>query len=401
MNIYPNLLTNLLKKIYYQPGIQTIAIKTIAHVIPPPYLSNTMEIEYGLWEGISSIHCSDGRQLGENNVKPLYLKDQTIKTSLHISKHEGSRSGLVVNMTALQILMREWDESLKIIGSVKYIYMANYKKGNSPFNLYDMYIIAKLCISLPIFSVRKSVPIFKDGQLPSNVSAQFQLISGVFMIVRRMIENGDMDIINSNIPTAEELFDYADNNSVLISEANGQVCGGSKKKIIELLDFILTVNINSEKDSIECIKSIVEDVDTFFIYSFSAVELEILMAETRVVSNKILFLSNDKNNICDETTSNMEFFTKNSRTLNLYSSLLNYIDSSDKNLDSNILKIYRNISTKDSSLISIYNNLISSAYDVVINQQFIINKLLGRSTKVKLSLKKFLFLISGSKSKCL
>jgi len=401
MNIYPKLLKNLLKKIYYQPGIQTIAIKTIAHFIPPPYLSNTMEIEYGLWEGISSIHCSDGRQLGENNVKPLYLKDQTIKTSLHISKHEGSRSGLVVNMTALQILMREWDESLKIIGSVKYIYMTKYKKGNSPFNLYDMYIIAKLCISLPIFSVRKSAPIFKDGQLPSNVSAQFQLISGVFMIVRRMIENGDMDIINSNIPTAEELFDYADNNSVLVSEANGQVCGGSKKKIIELLDFILTVNINSEKDSIECIKSIVEDVDTFFNYSFSAIELEILMAETRIVSNKILFISNDKNNNCDEASSNLEFFTKNSSTLKLYSSLLNYIDSSDKNLDYNILKIYRNTLTKDSSLISIYNNLISSAYDVVINQQLIINKLLGRSTKIKLSLKKFLFLISGLKSKCL
>jgi len=320
---------------------------------------------------------------------------------LHISKHEGSRSGLVVNMTALQILMREWDESLKIIGSVKYIYITKYKKGNTPFNLYDMYIIAKLCISLPIFSVRKSAPIFKDGQLPSNVSAQFQLISGVFMIVRRMIENGDMDIINSNIPTAEELFDYADNNSVLVSEANGQVCGGSKKKIIELLDFILTVNINSEKDSIECIKSIVEDVDTFFNYSFSAIELEILMAETRIVSNKILFISNDKNNNCDEASSNLEFFTKNSSTLKLYSSLLNYIDSSDKNLDYNILKIYRNTLTKDSSLISIYNNLISSAYDVVINQQLIINKLLGRSTKIKLSLKKFLFLIGGLKSKCL
>ena len=396
-----NIILNTLKYIYKKPVINSLSNNIIKHFITPPYLTDTMEIEYGLWEGISSIHCSDGRQLGENNVKPLYLKDQSIKTSLHVSKHEGSRSGLIVNMTALQILMREWGESLKIIGAVKNIYLTKYKKESSPFNLYDLFIIAKLCVSLPIFAVRKSDPIYKDAQLPSNVSAQFQLISGVFMIVRRMIEKGDSNIINNSILTAEELFDYAENNSVFISEANGQVCGGSKKKIIELLDFILTDDTSSENDSIECIKSIVGDVDTFFNYSLAAVELEILMAETRVISKKILFISNEKNSICEEVNSSSDFINKNSRTLNLYSSLLNYMDLSNKNLDLSILEIDQNLTANDLPLLSLYNNLISTTYNIVINQQSVVNKLLGRSTDIKLNLNRFLFLISGSKSKCL
>ena len=399
--VHMNIIFNTLKSFYKKPVINSLSNCIIKHFITPPYLTDTMEIEYGLWEGISSIHCNDGRQLGENNVKPLYLQDHSIKTNLHVSKHEGSRSGLIVNMTALQILMREWDESLKIIGAVKNIYLTNYKNESSPFNLYDLFIIAKICVSLPIFSVRKSNPIYKDNQLPSRVSAQFQLISGVFMIVRRMIEKGDSYIFNDIMPPAEKLFDYAENNSVFISEKNGQVCGGSKKKIIELLDFILKDNTSNENDSIECIKSIVGEVDRFFKYSLAAVELEILMAETRVVSHKILFMSNDINNLCGKDNSSSDVISKYSRTLMLYSSLLSYMDLSDKNLDSGILEINQNILTNNIKLLSLYNNLINSSYEVVIKQQAVVNELLGRRTNIKLDIKKFLFLISGSKSKCL
>ena len=282
------LIKQFLKKIYSVPILYNLVNKLLTFVIPAPYLTDTMELKYGLWEGISSAHVQDGRQLGENNVKPLYRRDTRIITNLHTSKLEGTRAGLVMNMSALQILMKQWEPSLKVIGAIRNLYLERLNKKNTSLSVFDCYMVAKICVALPVYLIRKSKPIIQDGELPPNISAQFQLISGVFMIVRKMIENGEGFLSEKSHLTAEELFEYADKNNIFISEHNGQVCGGSKKKIVELLDFVLSGN--DAVDSLEFITDIVQDVDSFFEYALAAIELELVVAQSKSMSRSI-FLS--------------------------------------------------------------------------------------------------------------
>lgn len=77
-------------------GLKAYAIKH-----PPPFRRANMEFDYDIWNGISSLYGSDGRQIGENNAGPHPYKAD-IPTEHKPFRFGGSREGLPFNMTALK-----------------------------------------------------------------------------------------------------------------------------------------------------------------------------------------------------------------------------------------------------------------------------------------------------------
>lgn len=205
-----------------------------------PYLDPNMEFRYGVWGGISSIHCEDGRQLGENNTEPYGLKE-AIDTEYRPCKFDDSRNGGVMNMSALHAMMTLWDDALDISRVLQRAFEQKYQadEAGAPATVVELYLLAKIATCLPAWLVRRRGSQWSDGRLDNRIAAQFQLISGVFMIGRHMQEIGEAGLQADLRMSALELFNYADEHGIFISP-DGQVCGGSRKKIIEFLELLLS-----------------------------------------------------------------------------------------------------------------------------------------------------------------
>ncbi len=224
----------LVKRVYYQPPIQRAVIKLVSPIKPPPYATATMEFDYGLWLGISSLHCVDGRQLGEDNTWPYFFRER-IPTEYHTSNMPGSRAGHAINMTTLHIVMKRWDSVLPLVAALRKAFDECMATDGQALTLGDLYLLSKTGVALPALMVRRHESRIRDGALPADVATQFKIIAGVFMVVQHMLWSGRHEA-NDRLD-AEIFYDYADKHGIFISPS-GYACGGSRRKIMELYDIV-------------------------------------------------------------------------------------------------------------------------------------------------------------------
>lgn len=283
----------MLKKFYHIPVVKKAIIDVVSIFKPPPYRRDLMEFEFDVWSGATTLHCINKRQLGENNTFPGFYRENTL-TEYHKSSFDGSRTGLPMNMTALRGVMNQWEPSLALINAIRRFYMKRFNVADKTFGADDLFVLAKICAALPAFLVRRLDKPLSDGEISADIAAEFKITAGVFMVLRKIMENGirwsDIEPISGEV-----LYGYADKHGVLIS-ASGHACSGSKRKIIELIDFMIKGSPGGERmpESLAGLEHLVIDVDAFMDYSIQALTLEVLIVLFRSIAAKA-FTSIDLN----------------------------------------------------------------------------------------------------------
>ncbi|MEL7311574.1 MAG: hypothetical protein AAFN07_08695 [Pseudomonadota bacterium] len=228
-----------------------------------------MEFDYGLWLGPSSLRCETGRQLGEENVWPTLFR-RHIPTEYNVTKMRGSRNGLLVNMTALHLVMRAWPKAVELMESLRDAYVSLQPEPMPVLSQHDLFILSKAGCGLPAYMVRSRPQRASDGQLPEVVGTQFKLIAGFFMTVQHNLWGRDGGQLA--FESAEAFFDYADRHEIFTSPG-GRACGGSQRKIMALYDHLTPVR---ESPFLEPLASLA-DVPKLLAYVAHSLHLELTL----------------------------------------------------------------------------------------------------------------------------
>ncbi len=232
-----------------------------------------MEFHFGLWNGVSALFTEGGRQLGEENARPLTLNHH-VPAETHACKYPGSRDGRLINMSALRTAMQNFDAALAITEAVRRAYLGLLPTGHQ-LGIWDLNIIARASIALVAYQQRFA----RQNPAPKAVSdalaSQYQFISGVFMICRHMMENADPTIAANRPMSAEALYAYADDHGIFIS-FNGMACAGSTKKIHDFLAFC-----NQGSGDPVNLAEIVSEPDNWLRYALAAIELDCVVEAER------------------------------------------------------------------------------------------------------------------------
>jgi len=264
--------------------IRSVGKKVVRRFSKAPWDSDTMEFVRGIWQGVSSLYTESGRQLGEENTRPFLFNDH-IPAKTIVCKYDGSRNGHLINMSALRTAMMNYDEAVEITKSViRHHATAAKKYARSECGTWDLYVIALASIALIAYSVRRVDGPYNSKIISDPLASQYQFIAGIYMICRHMIdENSPLISINTPI-NAEQLYCYADKHEIFTS-FNGMVCAGSTKKIMDFLELCtseMTTSFAGTSDSMAFpIEVIVGDVDQWYQYALSAIELECFVKVAR------------------------------------------------------------------------------------------------------------------------
>ncbi len=282
-------LRSLVKKVYFTPVVQQLFLKTVKPFYPPPYEDPLMELRHSIWIGISSIHCHDGRQLGENNAGPKMFKEN-LPTRCRESGLSNENGKLLINITALEGVMRNWDAAIEFVLAMRDIYLQKYCPDRRKFTLFDVFFFAKMCVCVPAYQARRSPPLSKDGEIDVVSATQFQLISGMFMIVREMIDRGESWLDADLVYDAEAIFDYGVEHGVFNTEA-GYTCAGSKRKILEFMGVVTGEIARESLVSIADIEKdyLGRDLNSFISYFENAVSIELLVKLGRTLTAKTFY----------------------------------------------------------------------------------------------------------------
>ncbi|MBT8473603.1 MAG: hypothetical protein HKN14_04690 [Marinicaulis sp.] len=239
-----------------------------------------MELQYGLWNGASALFSQSGRQLGEANTRPFHL-NMNLPAETTTCKYAGNRDGKPINLSALRIAMQNFDAALELTQSIKNLYLHRLPKHESPapLGLWDLYLFARINIALVAYTKRRQGNRPASKYVSDLLASQYQFISGIFMIVRDMIEKADPQAAKNNIVSAKTLYQYADEFGVFES-INGMVCAGSPRKIMEFMDVLMRVD---QPDEIKLaygantIHALTDDSDRWLQYAVLAVELDAVL----------------------------------------------------------------------------------------------------------------------------
>lgn len=222
------------------PRIKNIFVDVVSSLIPPPYLRDDMEFHYGAWAGSSTIVCTDGRPLGEDNAYPGVFR-RSVDTDYRTGNFSDSRGGKCYNMTALHHMMKDWDEIMVLLIELRRSYMEYAKIKDDRLSVRQLYLFSKMVVAVNPWLVRNTKIPVESGSLSPVLASMTKLITGVFMIVRHMIETGEQDMFGKKTADEEELFDYADRHGLLISPRDKDfACAGSQRKIIQFMEILIT-----------------------------------------------------------------------------------------------------------------------------------------------------------------
>lgn len=250
-------------------------------LLPKPWEAEDMELHIGLWAGVSALFSDSGRQLGEENARP-FLLNHHISAQTIISKYKGSREGREINMSALRIAMQNFDAALEITEAVRSYHLAQLPPSHV-LGIWDLYIIARASIALVAYQQRAKHQHNVPRTVSDALTSQYQFISGVFMIGRHMLENGDPAIAQNNPASAETLYNYADENGIFIS-FNGMACAGSTKKIHEFLEFCNKGYGDEDRPEFD-LSRIVHESGNWYQYALATIDLDCFIEYERVKSH--------------------------------------------------------------------------------------------------------------------
>lgn len=272
-----NPVQQLIQHAKHHKTLRQWALRAYSIKHPPPYRRPNMEFDFDIWNGICSLHGSDGRQIGENNAGPHPYKED-IPTEHKPHKFGGSRTGLPINITALKHVMAVWDDALQLATLMRNRYIAHRGLPNQRFNLLNAYLYSKLGTALPAYLARRKVDPLKDGDLPPLETAFFTLGVGPFMVLRALMEKGDRTPLNPEPLSADTYYEVADLSGSLVTKA-GKGCAGSPKLIREFLDVTMNGTYAKPLTSANAQRAMASlgDWDTFYDYVLAASRLELLI----------------------------------------------------------------------------------------------------------------------------
>jgi len=241
--------------------------------MPKPWDAPTMEFDYGLWHGLSALMSESGRQLGEENTRPTHL-------NLHISadvaacNFEGNRNRKSINLSALRIAMKHFDEALSICDAVRHVHTQHLPKTRPPgLGIWDIYIISRSCLALIAFMKRSQAQSEPLENIPDVLASTYQFISGLFMIGRHMMQAAHPAAMENRQMSAQELYDYASEKQIFESP-NGMVCAGSTRKIIEFLEVFDLSTQKTWPEPKQDLANLVNSVDDWHKYAIATIDLE-------------------------------------------------------------------------------------------------------------------------------
>ncbi|MEP1420601.1 MAG: hypothetical protein ABJK59_02385 [Erythrobacter sp.] len=236
-----------------------------------------MEFHYGLWHGVSALYSESGRQLGEENTRPFALNHHVPAEKI-TCKYEGSRSGCLINVSALRTAMQNFEAALAITKAVQARHVGDQGRAD-PLGIWDLYILSRASIALIAYQMRFRPQAQVPNRVSDDLTSQFQFISGVFMICRHMMENADCLIAQNQPVPAKVLYDYADDNGIFIS-FNGMACAGSVKKIHEFLEFCIDCSPQDKSPTI-ALDDLVCELDNWYQYALASIELDCFIEQER------------------------------------------------------------------------------------------------------------------------
>ena len=190
-----NLFKSQLKKLYYSKQYNKYALRTYSLVSPPPFKMDNSEFHHDMWIGVSTFYGQNGRQIGENNTAPRRYKEN-IDTQHKIISFEGSRKGLLANITALRHLLPVWEDALQLTTALRNDFIKRRKIDSRRLNLRQGYAFSKIGSAFPSYLARRRIDPVESGYLPPLETAFFTLGVGVFMVVRQLMEAGDLTVLD-------------------------------------------------------------------------------------------------------------------------------------------------------------------------------------------------------------
>lgn len=240
-----------------------------------------MEFRYGLWAGVSSIFGEDGRQLGERNTRPIIF-DRHVQTETHACKYEGSRNGALINISALRTAMASFYEACAVTVAVRDYHMVQSGRSIEDHpGIWDLHVISRASLALIAYRYRAG-KLSADDLLAHDLASQFKFVTGLFVITREMTNAAHPMIKANNLVSAQELFNFVDDNDHFRSEAD-MVCAGSTSKIIEFMDIAIQgrnhqhnekLKLDGADDHLAVLRKFVPDLESWYRYALLTVELD-------------------------------------------------------------------------------------------------------------------------------
>ncbi|MEO9969957.1 MAG: hypothetical protein ABJG15_09045 [Hyphomonadaceae bacterium] len=262
-----------------------------------------MEFKYGLWAGISSIKGMDGRQLGEDNTRPLIFNEHIPAETL-ACKYKGSRYGKLINISSLRTVMGQFYDATAIAVAVRDYHMVQTNRAITDVpGIWDLYVISRASLALIAYRYRAD-GWTADDELPDDIGSQYKLITGVFMICQVMLAQAHPAIKQNSPISSHDLFTYADENFVFRS-TSGMMCAGSEAKIHEFLEFAnqgrnhpqsANLSLEAPDDHIKLLGNYVSDVEAWYRYALLTIELDYFI-ELEVLRRKMEALPEDAENL--------------------------------------------------------------------------------------------------------
>ena len=276
-----------LRSAYFSKRLNPVAVKAYSRLRPPPYMRPRMEFDYDVWNGICAFHSDDGRQIGENNTNPEIYRE-IVETESKPCKFEGSRYGLPINLTALRNVMASWDDALQLVTTVRANYIARRGLDHSRFNLMEGYVLSKMGAAYVSYLVRRRGSTY--AATPPLETVFFTLGVGPFMVVRALMEKGDLTPLDPEPMSGERLYELADSSGSLLSGLSGHGCAGSKKLITQFLDATMNGTYTKALNSTEVTRmlSAIDDWDRFYAYVYASSKLELLVKLAQCLSAQTL-----------------------------------------------------------------------------------------------------------------
>ncbi len=255
---------------------------------PPPYRRTNMEFESDSWAAVSSLHCWNGRQIGEDNSGPYPYRE--ISGNIYETcRFSDSRNGLPMNVTNLRLVMPVAKDAYGLLTALRNMYIIKRQLDSSRFNLIQSYLFSKLALSLPAYLTRRKHNPLGDGRLGAAETAVYMVGTAPYLLVRQLMVRGDATPLHPHPLTGQKLYELADSSGVLIS-LRRKACPASSKLICELFDVMMNGSYEGETDSPEILRALDEmgNWEQFYAYTLAASRLELLVKLSQALTAKSL-----------------------------------------------------------------------------------------------------------------
>jgi hypothetical protein len=276
--------SHVVRNVRAAPWLNRVAMRAYSVVHPPPYRRPNMEFESDPWNGISSLHYSGQRQLGEDNAGP-YPYGESTGNRYEVCRFGDTRLGLPMNVTNLRLVMPYAADAYGLTVALRDRYIAHRGLTGPRFNLVQAYLYSKLSVTLPAFLTRRVDRPIRDGEIEPLETAFYMLGSAPFILLRQLIARGDQRALEPEPMSGDALYTLSSETRALISTRE-RACPATPKLVREFFDVIMNGRFDGPLDSpaIARVFERIGDWQRLYDYTLASSRLELLLTLNRVLT---------------------------------------------------------------------------------------------------------------------